>query len=124
VLFQEKYTCCPIAIDNGTPIIDSVVKTTTRRITAQLESDMIIKYQSSVKVAAGWRSVEITAEVEKISAGTVRVIKVTEIDGESPDYGMSRTGARRQEFNGKFWANTQIGLNKRLSACEIIEAQS
>ena len=68
---------------------------------------MIIEYNASVKTEAGWRSVTIRAEAERISAGMARVTKVILIDAEVPGYGMSRTGAR-----------------KRISACEIIETEA
>lgn len=79
-----------------------------------------IVYSSSVKVEAGWRDVKIKARAEKISAGMAVVRDVIEIDGETPAYGQSRTGAKRQSFNGKAWAATQVGAKKRLSACEIV----
>ena len=81
---------------------------------------MKVSYTSSVKVPAGWRSVTVVALVEKISAGMGKVVEVLTIDGSTPAYGQSRTGARRQEFNGKYWAESQIGSKKRLSACSIV----
>lgn len=81
---------------------------------------MKIKYQSSVKVAAGWRSVNIVADVEKLNEAIAIVKNVILIDGETPAYSQSRTGAKRQEFNGIFWAKTQIGAKKRLSSCTIL----
>jgi hypothetical protein len=82
---------------------------------------MKLKYQSSVKVPAGWRSVNIVAECEQVSPGFAVVKTVELIDGEPPHYGQSRTGAKRQEFNGHYWAKTQIGAKKRISACKILE---
>lgn len=79
-----------------------------------------IQYTSSVKVEAGWRDVQIKARAENISAGMAVVREVIEIDGETPAYGQTRTGAKRQSFNGKAWAAKQIGAKKRLSACEIV----
>ena len=76
----------------------------------------IIKYTSSVKTPAGWREVTIKAEAEVVSAATVRVVKVIDIDGETPGYGMSRTGAKRQEYNGNYFAAQQVGARKRLSS--------
>ena len=81
---------------------------------------MQVRYTSSVKVPAGWRSVSVVANVEKVSPAMAKVVDVLFIDGEVPSYGQSRTGAKRQEFNGKYWAEAQIGAKKRLSACEII----
>jgi hypothetical protein len=80
---------------------------------------LTIVYSSAVKVEAGWRDVKIKARAEKISAGMAVVREVVEIDGETPAYGQSRTGAKRQSFNGKAWAAQQIGAKKRLSACTV-----
>ena len=82
---------------------------------------MKIKYSIGVKVPAGWRSVTVIAVAEKISAAMVQVKEILTIDGEKPSYGQSRTGAKRQEFNGMYWANAETGKKKRLSACEILE---
>ena len=81
---------------------------------------MIIVDCTSVKVAAGWRDISVVAECEKKSEKIATVTKVLLVDGETPAYGQSRTGARRQEFNGHFVAKSEMGKNKRLSACEVI----
>ena len=78
-----------------------------------------IQYTSSVKVEAGWRDVQVKARAEKISAGMAVVREVVEIDGEAPAYSQSRTGAKRQSFNGKYWAAQQVGAKKRLSSCTV-----
>jgi hypothetical protein len=79
-----------------------------------------IKYTASVFTAAGWRSVTVAAEADQISAGMATVTRVTGIDGEAPSYGMSRTGARRQQYNGQAIAKREIGARKRLSACAVV----
>lgn len=79
-----------------------------------------IVYSSAVKVEAGWRQVNVKASAEKISAGMAVVREVVEIDGETPASGQSRTGAKRQSFNGKWWAAQQVGAKKRISSCEIV----
>lgn len=78
---------------------------------------MQIKYTASVHTPAGWRSVSITAEADQPSAAMATVTKVLAIDGEEPSYGMSRTGANRQKFNGRAIAMREVGARKRLSAC-------
>ena len=83
-------------------------------------NNIIIKYNASVLVDAGWRSVIIEAEAEKISEKMVVVIDVLDIDGESPKRNQSRTGAKRQTYNGENIAKREIGKKKRLSSCEII----
>lgn len=80
---------------------------------------LTITYNASVFTAAGWRSVAITAQAEKVSAGMAKVTKVTAIDGEAPAYDMSRTGANRQKYNGKGVAEREVGAKKRLSACTL-----
>jgi hypothetical protein len=79
-----------------------------------------IKYTTSVFTAAGWRSVTVAAEADQISAGMATVTRITGIDGEAPSAGMSRTGARRQQYNGQAIAKREIGARKRLSACALI----
>ena len=80
-----------------------------------------VKYQASVKTLAGWRPVSVVAEATLSGTGKMASItKVTTIDGEVPARGQSRTGAKRQEFDGVFWANREIGAKKRVSACEVI----
>ena len=80
-----------------------------------------INYNASVFTAAGWRSVTITAMAEPSKTGKMaRVTEVTAIDGKTPTTGMSRTGAKRQAYNGKSIAKREIDANKRLSACTII----
>jgi len=78
-----------------------------------------IRYTTSVFTAAGWRSVTVAADADQISAGMATVTRITAIDGEAPSYGMSRTGARRQQYNGQAIAKREIGARKRLSACAI-----
>jgi len=79
-----------------------------------------IKYTASVFTGAGWRSVTVTADADQISAGMATVTRITAIDGETPSYGMSRTGARRQQYNGQAIAAREIGARKRLSACAVV----
>lgn len=82
---------------------------------------MKIKYQSSVKTQAGWRSVDVLAVADSVSAKMARIVDVLQIDGEKPGYKQSRTGAKRQQFNGLFVARLEVGKNKRLSSCRILE---
>ena len=79
-----------------------------------------IKYTASVFTGAGWRSVTVAAEADQISAGMAAVARVITIDGEAPRAGMSRTGAKRQQYNGQAIAKREIGARKRLSACAVI----
>jgi hypothetical protein len=82
---------------------------------------MVISYRSSVYTPAGWRGVSIQARAQRISAGMVEVIEVVAIDGEAPHYGQSRTGARRQSYNGAGVAQREVGARKRISTCSIEE---
>ena len=79
------------------------------------EQQVTIKYNGSVKTQAGFRSVIIEATAEKISEKRVQVVEVLKIDGETPDYRMSRTGAKRQEFNGLFVCKIESGKVKNIS---------
>ena len=82
-------------------------------------STITISYNTSVKTQAGHRSVTITAKAEQFSVKMARVVEVIAIEGEAPAYGMSRTGAKRQQYDGRWVARREIGANKRLSACEV-----
>jgi len=81
---------------------------------------MEIKYNASVFTPAGFRSVTMTAIVEKISEKRVKVSEVIAIDGEEVKANMSRTGAKRQAFYGIGAAAKEVGKIKNLSACEIL----
>lgn len=78
-----------------------------------------IKYTTGVYTAAGWRSVTVTAEAERTSAGMATVTRVTAIDGDAPAGTMSRTGAQRQQYHGTGVAAREVGARKRLSSCSI-----
>lgn len=80
---------------------------------------MIIEYNTSVMVPAGWRSVTITAKVEPITPKRVKVVEVLEIDGEQPCGYTSRTGAKRQTYNARSIALREIDKVKILSKCSI-----
>lgn len=75
-----------------------------------------IEYKGSVNTPAGWRSVYYTATAKQISAKRVQVIEVTHIDDEVVGYYMSRTGAKRQQYNGMYFANLEQGKKKNISA--------
>lgn len=79
-----------------------------------------ILYHSSVRVDAGWRHVYVKALAEKVSPGMAVVREILEIDGEIPARGQSRTGAKRQSFDGRFWASREVGAKKRISSCEVL----
>jgi hypothetical protein len=82
---------------------------------------MIIQYNSSVKVPAGWRHIAIKARATRISPGFATVDEVLLIDGQEPRHGMSRTGANRQSYSGLYISEREIGARKRLSACRVDE---
>ena len=81
---------------------------------------MIIEYTASVFTQAGWRSVTITANADKISAGMAKVTQVTEIDGDAPTGYTSRTGSKRQTYNASGIAAREIGAKKRISTCRVM----
>lgn len=79
-----------------------------------------IKYNGTVLTPAGFRSVEMTAKAEKISAKRAKVLELIEIDGEEIKANMSRTGANRQKFYGIGVASREEGKIKNLSTCQIV----
>lgn len=84
-------------------------------------SNITIEYRLGVHTRCGHRSVTIRALAERTSEKWGLVKRVVSIDGEAPAYKMSRTGATRQEYNGRYVAELEQGKRKRLSACTIIE---
>jgi hypothetical protein len=82
---------------------------------------MKIKYSIGVKTPAGWRQVDVIASVSPISPAMVQVDIVELIDGETPGSRQSRTGAKRQQFDGRYFASAEAGKRKRLSACTIVD---
>ena len=96
--------------------------TTTAKDGATKEIEMLIKYTSSVKTPAGWRSELITAKAEQITDKRLRVIEVIDIGGNGSTGYASRTGAKRQEYNVGYFASQQIGAVKLTSRIkEILE---
>lgn len=79
-----------------------------------------IKYDTSVLVDAGWRSVTVTAQAEKISEKRAKVISVIDVDGEGNTGYASRTGANRQKYNVGYVAKKETGKVKILSKCQTI----
>ena len=84
--------------------------------------NIVIEYNASVMVDAGWRSVTIKAMAEKTSEKMATVLDVLEIDGEVPSGYTSRTGAKRQRYNASSIKERELGKKKRLSSCVVIEA--
>ena len=84
---------------------------------------MKIKYGSSVKTQAGWRSVTVTAEAVQISDKRVTVVKVLDIDGEGATGFASRTGANRQKYNLGYFAQAEAGKTKNVSSVTVIKTE-
>lgn len=84
---------------------------------------MIIKYNSSVLVDAGWRSIYIIAEVDLNKSGKKgTVTKVIDVDGDGNSGYTSRTGAKRQKYNIDYIVKREIDTIKLISKCEVIES--
>jgi hypothetical protein len=81
---------------------------------------MRISYNSSVFTQAGWRSVEIIANAEKLSEKRCKIVDVIDINGDGNTGYASRTGAKRQEYNVGRAAECEIGKIKNLSSCTIL----
>lgn len=74
-----------------------------------------VTYKASVNTPAGWRYVVMSGTAERISPKRVKVIEITEIDGEPVSRNMSRTGANRQRFNGVYFASAEVGKVKNIA---------
>lgn len=84
---------------------------------------MKVEYKSAVNTPAGHRSVYIIAEAKKLSEKRVEITNVLTIDDEQPNYTMSRTGAKRQQYNGLYYAEQQVGKKKNIATLlNVIEA--
>jgi len=79
-----------------------------------------VKYNSSVLTAAGWRSITIMAHANYLSAKRVEIISVDSIDGLTPEKNMTRTGSKRQAYNGLYFAGSESGKVKNISSLELI----
>ena len=79
-----------------------------------------VKYNSSVLTAAGWRSITIVAGANYLSAKRVEIISVDSIDGLTPSNNMTRTGSKRQTYNGVYYSNNESGKVKNISSLELI----
>ncbi|MFA5166747.1 MAG: hypothetical protein WC449_05680 [Candidatus Paceibacterota bacterium] len=80
-----------------------------------------ISYKSSVLVAAGWRSISITALAELNKYGKKgTVTEVLDVDGEGVVGYASRTGANRQKYNVGYIVRREIGATKIISKVEVI----
>jgi len=82
---------------------------------------MQAQYNVSVKTPAGWRSVSVLSNVLKISEKRVEILSIQEIDGETPNHHQSRTGAKRQAFDGVYFANNEVGKVKNISSISLID---
>lgn len=77
---------------------------------------MKIEYKASVFTQAGHRSVYVIAEAKKLSEKRCEVVQVLTIDDEEPRKLMTRTGAKRQEFDGLYLAANEVGKKKNISS--------
>ena len=75
-----------------------------------------IEYKASVKTPAGWRGVYMKGSAKRLSEKRVEVVEITHIDDEPVGFGMSRTGAKRQQFNGIYFAGQEAGKKKNVSS--------
>jgi len=85
-------------------------------------TNLTAKYNSSVLTPAGWRPVTMTATLVKISEKRATVSAVSEIDGIEVGKYMSRGGAKRQQFNGQYFAELEAGKVKNISSLKVLES--
>jgi len=83
-------------------------------------SIVTVKYNSSVLTLAGWRSITIVAHANYLSAKRVEIISVDSIDGLTPEKNMTRTGSKRQAYNGLYFAGNESGKVKNISSLELV----
>jgi hypothetical protein len=81
---------------------------------------MNVEYKGSVSTPAGWRPVWMKGTAKKISEKRCEIIEITHIDDEEVSYNMSRTGAKRQSFNGMYFSDNEKGKKKNLSSITIL----
>jgi hypothetical protein len=82
---------------------------------------MIIEYKTTVNTPAGFRSVYIRANAEKISEKRVKVLNVLTIDNKVVGGYQSITGAKRQVFNSDYVVKNEIDNVKIISKLFNIE---
>ena len=75
---------------------------------------MKIEYKASVSTPAGHRSVYVIASAVKLTDKRCQVTEVLTIDDEAPSKFMSRTGAKRQQFDGTYLANNEVSKTKNI----------
>jgi hypothetical protein len=104
--------------------LDYYIETITnqQKEKSKMQNSNIItaEYNSSVLVGAGWRSVTIKAELEKITEKRAKVSRVLEVDGETSLGWTSRTGARRQQYNSASTASRETGKVKIISKLNVL----
>ena len=83
-------------------------------------SIVTVKYKSSVLTMAGWRSITIIAGANYLSAKRVEIISVDSIDGLTPLKNMTRTGSKRQTYDGLYYSNNEAGKVKNISSLEFV----
>ena len=77
---------------------------------------MKIEYKSAVHTPAGHRGVYIIAEAKKLSENRCEIVRVLTIDNEAPSKTMSRTGAKRQQYDGLYYSDIEVGKKKNISS--------
>ena len=77
---------------------------------------MKIEYKAAVNTPAGHRTVYIIANATKLSEKRVVIDSVINIDDETPEKVMSRTGAKRQQYDGLYYASAEVGKKKNISS--------
>ena len=78
-------------------------------------TNLTVEYKSAVNTQAGHRSVYIKAIAKKLSEKRCEIVEVLTIDDEEPNKTMSRTGAKRQQYNGLYYAEQEVGKKKNIA---------
>jgi hypothetical protein len=117
--FISNYLIIPLALYHQFAILTKSRR--NGRIEAEIRK-MKVEYKSAVHTDAGHRSVYIIAEAKKLSEKRCEIVRVITIDDEEPCRVMSRTGAKRQQYNGIYYAEQEVGKKKNISSLfKVIE---
>ena len=82
---------------------------------------MKVEYRATVNTPAGFRSVYAIATAKKISEKRCEIVEVLSFDDEDVNANMSRTGAKRQQYNGFYYADLEVGKKKNVSTLTVLE---
>ncbi len=82
---------------------------------------MKVEYTASVHTEGKiWRPVRVTAMAVQISPGKIKILSVSDLDGNGSTGYASRTGARRQSYSVSYFAQKEVNKIKFLSSVHVV----